>query len=304
MSTQPIHVLLIEDNPGDARLIEVALSDAGGGNFLLTWMSTLAEGLSLLSEKHADVVLLDLSLPDSFGMETVGKVLDQAPDIPIVVLTGHPDDSLSVTAVQAGAQDYLIKGEVEGNLLVRALRYAIERNRMNLSLKSLSLIDDLTGLYNRRAFLTLADQQVKGAGRLANKMALVFADLDDLKQINDRFGHRVGDLALKETAALFSRTFRDSDIVARLGGDEFVVLLVEAGEEDAETVTKRLMINLAEFNANTTVPFQISLSIGFAHYDPAEPGGVEALLERADRLMYLQKQEKGISRQALSPTGS
>ena len=292
MNTQKIQVLLIEDNPGDTRLIIEAFNEAGGGQFELTCEDNLADGFRSLSSRHADVILLDLSLPDSFGLETVGKVLEQAPDTPIVVLTGHPDDSLSVTAVQAGAQDYLIKGEMEGNLLVRSLRYAIERNRMSMALKSLSLVDDLTGLYNRRGFMTLAPQQLKTAERLTRKMMLVFADLDHLKQINDTLGHRMGDLALKETASLFRRTFRESDIIARLGGDEFVVLVMDTGGESATTVIDRLMANLAALNERKGLPYRVSLSIGIAHYEPGEPGLIEELLERADSLMYEQKKRK------------
>jgi two-component system, cell cycle response regulator len=291
VSDKPIHVLLIEDNPGDTRLIRESFNDAGGGNFELTCADTLAGGLACLAERAIDVILLDLSLPDSFGLETIGRVQAKAPDMPIVVLTGHRDDTLSVTAVQAGAQDYLIKGEVEGNLLVRSLRYAIERQRMSMVLRSLSLIDELTGLYNRRAFLSLAVQQLKSAERLEQRMMLLFADLDDLKWINDNMGHSGGDLALKETAAILKKTFRGSDIIARLGGDEFVVLVMDTGGESADAMSERLTASLETYNSAGN-PYRLSMSIGVAHYDPALPCTIDDLLDCADSLMYEEKKAK------------
>jgi diguanylate cyclase (GGDEF)-like protein len=176
--------------------------------------------------------------------------------------------------------------------LIRSIRYAIERHAMSMALRSLSLVDDLTGLYNRRGFLTLAEQQLKTAERLQQKMILMFADLDGLKWINDNLGHGEGDLALKAAATVFKKTFRESDIVARLGGDEFLVLVLAAGGENAETVVKRLTDNLDAFNYGNNRAYKISMSMGFAHYDPATPCNLEDLLERADRLMYQRKREK------------
>jgi signal transduction histidine kinase/CheY-like chemotaxis protein len=123
------HILLIEDNPGDARLIRELLADASVLDHQVTWAETLAGGLTSLSEGNVDVILLDLSLPDSHGLETFTAVRDNAPALPIVVLSGSIDDEIALAAVQAGAQDYLVKGKVEGYLLGRSLSYAIERNR-------------------------------------------------------------------------------------------------------------------------------------------------------------------------------
>ncbi len=122
-------ILLVEDNPGDARLIREMLRDAQAVAWRLDHVDRLADGLRRLAEEHADVVLLDLSLPDAHGFDTVGKVLDLAPTVPIIVLTGLDDEALAVRAVQAGAQDYLVKNDVTGGLLSRAIRYAIERKR-------------------------------------------------------------------------------------------------------------------------------------------------------------------------------
>ena len=126
-----VRILLVEDNPGDARLIRETLRDAGSLRFELTHAARLAEGLEAVARQEVDVVLLDLSLPDAHGMETVERMLAAAPALPIIVLTGLTDETVAVHAVQAGAQDYLVKGTVEGETLGRAIRYAIERKRLD-----------------------------------------------------------------------------------------------------------------------------------------------------------------------------
>ena len=292
MGNKRIRVLLVEDNPGDARLIREAFREADGNGFDLEWVENIAKALEHLADKETDVILLDLTLPDSSGLETVRKMLAEAPESPIVVLSGHNDENLALAAVQNGAQDYLVKGELAGNLLGRALRYAIERHKMAMMLRSLSLVDELTGLNNRRGFLTLAGQNLKTADRLQKKMILLFADLDGMKLINDSLGHHEGDLALQETASLLRETFRESDVIARMGGDEFVVSALETSEENNESVISRLEANLAALNSRKNRNYQLSLSIGITLFDPASPSSLEELLEEADAMMYRQKNAK------------
>ena len=132
--TQPIKVLLIEDNPGDARLIKEYLGEISGTAFEMDWVDRLSEGLKHIDGK--DVTVLDLTLPDSMGIDTFKRVQSHAPALPIIVLTGNDDDSLALKALQDGAQDYLVKGQVSGQLLARSIRYAIERKRIEEALKS------------------------------------------------------------------------------------------------------------------------------------------------------------------------
>ncbi|HEX8950008.1 MAG TPA: diguanylate cyclase [Dissulfurispiraceae bacterium] len=284
-----IRVLLIEDNPGYARLIEEMFKEAEGVEFALTRAGRLSEGLSSLDEKGADIILLDLSLPDSAWPDTLLNVLAKAPDVPVVVLTGFDNPEMAVQSVQSGAQDYLIKGQIDANLLVRTIRYAIERQRMKRELQALSLTDELTGIYNRRGFLTLADQQLKTAGRMKVGLLLLFIDMDDMKWINDTFGHHEGDRALSDATRVLRDTFRESDIISRMGGDEFAVIAMEDSVESGEVILSRLQKNIDAFNARKTRPYELSLSIGLARYRPEEPCGIDALLERADKKMYEQK---------------
>jgi len=292
MGVRPIKVLLIEDSPGDARLLREALAEANDAAFGLEFVDRLSIGLRRLSEGGIDLALLDLGLPDSQGLDTLDRVQTEAPDVPIIVLTGTQDEGLGVKAVQIGAQDYLVKGEVDARLLVRAMRYAIERHRLLAELQRMSFVDDLTGLRNRRGFFALAEQQVKLADRTKNGFLLPLVDLDGLKSINDAFGHREGDLALIETARALKETFRESDIIARIGGDEFAVIAIEAGRDSAEILRNRLSKNLEASNAGGSRRYTLSISLGIASYDPEHPCPIDELLAQADARLYEQKRSR------------
>lgn len=157
--------------------------------------------------------------------------------------------------------------------------------------QNLSLTDELTQLYNRRGFITHAEQQLKIAERNGRPLSIVFVDLNGMKGINDVLGHKIGDQALVETANVLRATFRKADVLARLGGDEFAVLAVETDEEKARTMTLRLQEMIAEHNQRPEKLFSLSMSTGIAQFDPANPTTVEKLLERADKRMYEMKQE-------------
>jgi len=159
-------------------------------------------------------------------------------------------------------------------------------------LRALSLVDELTGLYNRRGFLTLATQQLKLCDRTMRPAVVVFVDLDGMKRINDDFGHDVGDQALIETANILRQCFRYSDVVARLGGDEFVTLAIDADFELSGSIQQRLYDKLAELNARVGRTFELQFSIGMAPYDPASAEMIEEVLARADSLMYEQKRAR------------
>ena len=136
----------------------------------------------------------------------------RGPDVPIIVMSSHRDEDLAVTAVRNGAQDYLMKGQVTIESLARALQYGIERHRLLASIRGLSLVDDLTGLYNRRGFLSLGASHLLLSQRGCRRFVMLYADLDGLKEINDTFGHREGDVAIIKTAEILRRTFRMSDV--------------------------------------------------------------------------------------------
>ena len=171
----------------------------------------------------------------------------------------------------------------------RLERDRIERERMIEELEELSLVDPLTGLHNRRSFFTVASQELKLHARSGRALCGLFIDVDDMKGINDRFGHAAGDDALRETADFLRMTFRDSDLVARLGGDEFCVLIAEG---EADLAAERLKRSLRERHPTGDRPYSLSLSIGVARFDPARHGSVEDLVAEADQRMYEEKRDR------------
>ena len=258
----------------------------------LEWVSELSQALARLTQGGFDALLLSLDLADSQGMVTFDRAYAFAPDVPIIVLTDEPDEDAAVGTVQAGAQDYLVKREVAPTMLVRSLRHAIERHRLFSALRSLSLIDDLTGLYNRRGFSDLGEQYLKLARRSGRGVTMVFLDLDRFKTINDSLGHHIGDRALLKVADILRATFRRSDIIARLGGDEFGVLALEAADESSEWLVERLRERVVDFNESSSEPFQLSVSIGMAHHDDDPRVRLEDLVAEADSAMYREKHGK------------
>jgi diguanylate cyclase (GGDEF)-like protein/PAS domain S-box-containing protein len=160
-------------------------------------------------------------------------------------------------------------------------------------LRELSITDDLTGLFNRRGILTLAKKQLKVAERMKSKLFLLYIDCDNMKWLNDHCGHKIGDQALKETAAVLQETFREADVIGRLGGDEFVVVLTDkSGTNDEHSVVKRLEMKLAERNLQENRAYELSISTGTVCYDFNTPCSIEELLARGDALMYECKMKK------------
>ena len=176
-------------------------------------------------------------------------------------------------------------------LLMRAVRCAAKQYMLQAELGNLALTDELTGLYNRRGFMALAERQLKLGRRSGRGMMLFVMDVDGLKQINDSFGHLEGDRALKSTAEVLEETFRDSDVVARLGGDEFAVLAIEASGHSETTIKTRLFERLKSINAEKSC-YEISLSLGVARFDPRNRTSIGELMAKADQAMYEQKRRR------------
>jgi diguanylate cyclase (GGDEF)-like protein len=231
MSTSFLHtILLIEDDPGDVLLIQEMLGQQGCKARLVT-VERLAEGISYLQQNPCDIVFLDMNLPDSSGLSTITRLLAAAPTTPIIVLTSQSDESFGVEAVKAGAQDYLLKGDIDGRILKRAMFYAVERKKLEIALKQTleqlerqARIDFLTNIYNRMMFNELLEAELRRAGRYSSDLSLIMFDLDHFKGINDTYGHAMGDHVLKEVARLVADNIRVHDVLARWGGEEFMVL--------------------------------------------------------------------------------
>jgi diguanylate cyclase (GGDEF)-like protein len=290
-------VLLVEDNPVDAMRIRQLLARARTATFEVESIATLGLAQERACAGGIDVVLLDLDLPDSLGLTTYASFACVAPHLPVVVLTRATDEALAFDAVQQGAQDLLFKTQLSAESLARAIRCAIERHRLVTSLRGLSLTDELTGLLNRRGFATIAQGHLRLASRTGHRFLLFFADLDHLKQINDRHGHHAGDDALVRVADVLRRTFRQSDVVARYGGDEFAILALDTSADEGATIRRRLGRALAEANEGEGRP--VGLSVGTIALDGRLEEPLGALLARADQALYREKAHRA----AAGPAG-
>jgi diguanylate cyclase (GGDEF)-like protein len=286
-------ILLIEDNPGDARLIKEMMAESVTDRYVLDHVDRLSKGLEKLSSQNFDAVLLDLTLPDSRGLNTPREVLLHAPNVPIVILSSLNHELLAYQALSEGAQDYLVKGMFNSTAMLRSLRHAMARHRLQSTVHGLALMDDLTGLYTRRGFLHVGDQHLKIARRAGRSFSVAAFDLDGFKQINDAFGHSEGNRALMDAARILRRCFRQSDTIGRLGGDEFAVLIADSDEVSVQAIFKRLVREQDLINANDR-GYKISFSAGIVYCCGDPVPALEELLAQADARMYEQKRAKAV----------
>jgi diguanylate cyclase (GGDEF)-like protein len=286
----PIRILLVGEAKDACRLREL-LDTEDSDQFHIGHVSDLDLAAERLSGDPADVLLVDLGSKQRQGRAYVQAARAAAPDTPMVILAESEDESLAVEALRQGVQDFLDKEHLNPYALVRSLRYSIERHRLQKNLQNLSLLDDLTGLYNRRGFLALAEQHLRMIQRKGAAL-LIYLDLDDLKLINDSYGHLEGNRALIVTANVLRACFRQSDIIARLGGDEFCVLMTDAGQDSSQQVRKRLQQRADFINALSSWNFRLSLSVGIAEVPVVHQPSLDQLLRIADTQMYGEKRKK------------
>jgi diguanylate cyclase (GGDEF)-like protein len=283
-------ILLIEDNPGDARLIEQYLHHTGGADdYSVEVAQTVTEGVARIKAQGYDAVLTDLSLPDSDGLLSVYKLLDAAPDVPLVVLTGNDDKEMAVMAVREGAQEYLVKGDINAAVLGRVLKYSIERHNQVSQLRHMAYHDTLTGLPNRMMFLHTLEHDMALARRNQHALAVHFLDLDNFKEINDKHGHDFGDVFLKAVGERLTNTLRAVDSVARFGGDEFVILQNMVATTDnvmtfAEKVRKAFATPLDCEGKQVMTGVSAGISIF-----PEQAQSAEELITKADKALYRAK---------------
>jgi len=290
ISKSELSVLVVEDNPGDYELVVEYLSDVSNASYQFKHCVSLQDISGVLKSTHIDVILLDLSLPDSSGIDTVSNVRSISKSLPIIVLTGIDNDELGEQAIQQGAQEYLNKNELSGRMLARIIKYAIKRKKMDEKLETLALTDPLTGLYNRRYFFERGWNEYVRARRYQHHLAVIMLDLDFFKQINDKYGHACGDMVLMRVAKLFSQTLRDVDLVARFGGEEFIILIPETDKVGVDFVAQRIRQEIydtpMEHNGKN---FNITASLGIALIEDVV-GDFETMINQADIALYYAKE--------------
>jgi len=286
MDTSPTTVLVIAEHPGAAPALEAALraaTMAEDSGFSLVAAVGPVEGLSRLETGGVDVLLLDASGTSDATVDTLRRIRERAPEVPVVLVTppGTPSGAFGALPGEAGAQDALSRDQLQVGDLHRVLRYAIERHRLQATLRQLALSDELTGLYNRRGFFALCEHHLKLAHRMRGLMLAVL-DVDQLRAINGRFGREEGDRALLGAAAVLRGTFRASDVIARLAGDDFAVLVLDATEDAVRALEPRLRERLERHNAEPAPRgYALSLSMGLVRCEPHALPPIEELLVHA-----------------------
>jgi len=281
-------ILLVEDEPAD-RLLVTRFLKLELPNVELQTAVRLSRALEMIKEEEFDVVISDLSLPDASGLECVVQIREMAPHLPLVVLSGLSNESIALEALKKGAQDYLVKEKVDGTILGRALRYAMERKQTEQSLRQLAYYDQVTGIPNRTLFKDRVGHALTRTKRDEGPLALMFCDLDKFKCVNDKHGHDAGDFLLKEVARRLTDAVRESDTVARLGGDEFAVLLERAATlEQVTAVARRIVGCLAEPVLYNGEELKVGTSVGIAIH-PEHGFTTDGLLKSADMALYEAK---------------
>src|SRR5690242_214346 len=260
----------------------------------------LAKGLEHLSAGETALVILDLSLPDSHGLDTFAKVYAHSPAVPIIVLTGHDDDALALSAVKAGAQDYLVKSRLDRELLLRSMHYSIERKRYQVQLEHQANYDALTGLPNR----SLLHDRLRRAvhtQRTPRNIAVVFMDLDHFKFVNDSLGHSTGDKLLKAMGERLRQVLREGDTVGRVGGDEFVLILNDqSNEEVIFRAMQRSRAKAAEPATGDRQELYVAASAR-ASQSPPDGGDVDTLVKDGDAAIC-RARERGRSNVQFYPS--
>lgn len=255
-----IRILLVEDDNDFAQMLEWRLLKQKNPRIEPSRASAMRDAVIRLAKEHYDLILLDLTLPDSREMETYMKIHSAAPHTPIVILTGWGDDAAAIEAVHRGAEDFLIKGEIDGRMIPRVIHYALERHRikeelsaatqrlheMNATIERRTVFDFLTGTFNRRGFQRVLEREIQWAARHGWNLLAMMVDLDRFTELNSLRGYGEGDAALKECALVMKKIVRTTDHISRIAADKFVLLLPETPFEEGMKIAERIRIGISE----------------------------------------------------------
>jgi diguanylate cyclase (GGDEF)-like protein len=287
MESTHYKILVVDDEEPMRKLIVSLLSPKG---HQCVTANNGREALDKFMETKFDALITDIVMPEMDGITLTEELSKHYQNLPVMVMTGYTEEYSAETAIASGAREFINKPFSISEFLIRFDKMMRDHEGEE-ALLALSLIDELTGLYNRRRFFVLTDQYLKLSVRTKKRLLLLFIDMDNLKWINDHHGHNEGDQALIDLANILKKTFRESDIIARIGGDEFVVLS-ESTDENGEIVLTRLYENIKDHNAKGSRCYTLSISVGTTQFDPKYPISIDELLSKADALMYAQKRKK------------
>lgn len=300
MSMDKIRILLVEDDKDDYVITRDLLSEVEGSDYFLEWVTTYESAIEMIKSNNYDVYLFDYRLGERTGLELLRETAASGNKVPVILLTGQGDKEVDMEAMNAGASDYLVKGNIDSQILERSIRYAIEHRKAKDQILHMAYYDSLTDLPNRVSFKDMVNKAINIDDYAGTLSAIMFLDLDNFKRINDTFGHTAGDALLKEVAERLTSCLRkedcvarnvkdeQSDAVARIGGDEFTILLTVDEIQDIAKVAQRILDTLSDpFDIESTDLF-VTASIGIAIH-PIDGEDVESLLKNADAAMYHAK---------------
>ena len=276
-----MRILLVEDSPSDAAMLAALLKEVEPDGIAMTHATRLGSALGLPDEPAFDVILLDLNLPDSIGLETVAGARQRWPGMPIVVRTGTAESAAGLQSLRHGAQDYIVKDEFDGGAVLRAIRYAIERHRLSVEAEQQAHCDPVTGLVGRGPFVHRLKREVAQAEKLRARLALHVIGVDSFKPVTDRFGHGMGDLLLRVAAHRLGDGAGAGATLARFGADEFAALQCGCREPaEAHTLARKLLAVLSPPVELNKFEVAIGASVGTAIY-PDHAADAHGLIDRA-----------------------
>ena len=282
-------LLIVEDNPADTTHYLRMLEDVDHGFSHIECVETLRDAELYIQKSPPACCLLDVNLPDGSALLLLKKINAQQPSMcPVVVVTGQEDTASAIQIMRNGAQDYLIKQELQGSYLLRVILSAIKTWGLQQQLNRLALYDSLTGLVNRGLFIDRLSQLFENNRRYKQEFALLYIDMDRFKFVNDTHGHEAGDYLLTVVADQLRSTLRQTDTAARLGGDEFAVILPNINEAKAYHVAHKLVIALTLDTKWQTKTLSLSPSIGLATY-PGQAKNHQDFMREADVALYRAK---------------
>jgi two-component system cell cycle response regulator len=284
------HILLIDDDRMQYRLTQAHFKNFHGEKFELDWAATYEEGLAKLHEgKHA-ACLLDYQLGERNGLELIREAVEGGSRTPIVFLTAESSDRVDIEAMNAGALDYLVKGEISSRSLERSLRYALKLAETLEALRRLATRDQLTGMLNRREFDRILAEEEERSRRFGHPFALVLVDIDHFKSVNDNHGHQVGDLVLQVVADRVAEGLRSVDRAARFGGEEFALIIMQADRASALESAQRACaaVKGTPIAIGQGKSLQVTISAGVAEMPSDAATGAE-LVAAADKALYAAK---------------
>lgn len=283
-------ILLIDDDRMQHRLTQAHFKTFQIERYQLDWAPTYEEGLSRLLSGQYAVCLLDYQLGERDGLELMREALAQGCRTPIVFLTAETAERIDIAAMNAGALDYLVKGEITPRAIERSLRYALKLSETLDALRRLATHDDLTGLLNRREFERILIEEEERAQRFRHPLGLVMVDIDFFKKVNDTHGHAAGDLVLREVARRVAGELHTVDRAMRYGGEELVLILMQTQRAGALTVARKVCqaVEREPIRIGGTLAIKVTVSAGAASM-PEDADSALKLLNAADKALYAAK---------------